>query len=85
MPANSPELKSIFGRALEIESVTERAHYLDAVCADNATLRGELDSLLAAAAKAGSFMKQAAIGPAFDPNVSGATIIKTAEIGRAHV
>jgi serine/threonine protein kinase/WD40 repeat protein len=79
MSANSPELKSIFGRALEIESTAARAQYLDAACADNATLRDELDSLLAAAAKAGSFMRDAAIGPAVDPNVFGATMIKAEE------
>src|SRR5262245_23203643 len=43
----SPE-KSIFLAAIDIESVAERASFLNQVCAGNAQLRGEVEALLRA-------------------------------------
>jgi eukaryotic-like serine/threonine-protein kinase len=56
-----PNLKTVFGQAAEIESRTERAAYLDEACAKHAELRAQVDGLLAAAEKAGSFMPGPAI------------------------
>jgi serine/threonine protein kinase len=61
-----PDVRSLFGRALEIESAAERAAFLDEACGGNAELRAEVESLLQAIDNAGSFMKQPA-APAPDP------------------
>ena len=50
------ELKTIFGKALEIDSDEERTRYLDQACAGDASLRTELDNLLGAIARAGNFL-----------------------------
>ncbi len=62
-----PDLKSIFGHAIEFESPDERATYLAQVCGDNAALRAEIDGLLRALDQAGEFMQSpaAAGGGAF--------------------
>jgi serine/threonine protein kinase len=56
-----PDLKSIFGQAAEIASPAERAAFLDEACGEDANLRAQIDGLLAAAEKAGSFMHGPAI------------------------
>lgn len=56
-------VKSIFGRALEIESAEERNAYLAETCADDPQLRQEVEKLVASLESAGSFMD----GPALDP------------------
>jgi serine/threonine protein kinase/WD40 repeat protein len=60
MNANPPDLKSIFGCALEIESPAERAAYLDSACAGAPGLRAEIDGLLAHLGRAGAFMNRPA-------------------------
>jgi eukaryotic-like serine/threonine-protein kinase len=70
MNPDVPNRKTIFGKALEILSPTERSAYLDRACADNAALRAEVEELLAAAAQAGSFLEK----PAADPNVFAPTV-----------
>jgi serine/threonine protein kinase len=60
-----PDVRSLFGRALEIASAAERAAFLDEACGGNAELRAEVESLLQAIEHAGSFMKQPA--PPGDP------------------
>jgi hypothetical protein len=42
------DVKSIFGKALELPSPVERAAYLDEACAGNPSLRAEVESLLRA-------------------------------------
>jgi hypothetical protein len=42
------DVKGIFGKALELQSLAERAVYLDAACAGNPPLRAEVESLLRA-------------------------------------
>jgi WD40 repeat protein/serine/threonine protein kinase len=54
-------VRSIFGRALEIDSPAERAAYLHEACGADAELRREVESLLKAADKAGDFMQQAPV------------------------
>src|SRR5580704_7566479 len=51
------EVKSVFGRALELSDPTARAAYLAEACGENATLRAEVDALLAALDRAGGFLK----------------------------
>jgi serine/threonine protein kinase len=54
------DVKSIFGRALEIKSLASRAAYLDEACRGNAALRAEVEGLLAADDRAGQFMRRPA-------------------------
>ena len=56
MSAPSVDIRSIFSRALEIGALGERAAYLKEACGGDAALIAEIEELLAAAEKAGSFM-----------------------------
>ncbi len=49
--------KPIFTEAVGIASLEARAAYLDAVCADNPGLRAQVESLLAAQSRLGSFLE----------------------------
>ena len=60
MSATSPDVKSIFGRALEIESPAERSAFLSEACAADPSLRAEVEDLLRAMAGAGDFMNRPA-------------------------
>ncbi|MFO1043486.1 MAG: protein kinase [Planctomycetaceae bacterium] len=55
-----PNLDSLFISALEIESATERAAFLDQACAGDVALRAEVDRLLASNNQAGSFLAKPA-------------------------
>src|SRR5262245_38190579 len=55
MPA--PTVKSLFDRALEIDSPADRQAYLDAACAGDPDLRQKVDDLLQAYADAGGFLE----------------------------
>jgi hypothetical protein len=48
--------ESIFGQALEITSVAERAAFLDRACGDNAALRAEVEALLRAHERSGDLL-----------------------------
>jgi serine/threonine protein kinase/Tfp pilus assembly protein PilF len=61
--AASPDVKSVFGKALELETPADRATYLDQACGGDAALRGEVEGLLAALGKAGRFMSHPAVAP----------------------
>ena len=56
MNASALTIDSVFGNAIEIDTPEERMAYLDAACAGNETLRAEVDRLLQALEKAGTFM-----------------------------
>lgn len=56
MSSPTPDAKSVFGRAAEIPSPTERAVFLDQACAGHPAVRAEVDALLKALGAAGSFM-----------------------------
>ena len=58
MSENS-SIDSIFCAAVEIESPSERAAYLDNACGDDVGLRRRVDKLLRAHLQAGSFMEDA--------------------------
>jgi hypothetical protein len=53
-------LKSVFGRAIEIDSPDERAAYLDRECGANNVLRAEVEGLIQALDRAGEFMQRPA-------------------------
>src|SRR6188508_22578 len=78
-PAISPEIKSIFGQALEQPSPAERAAFLDRACGPNAAVRAEVEGLLAAIDQAGGFLRQPAapavtVDPPSRPERAGAVI-----------
>lgn len=56
----NPQANDIFVRAAEVESPAERRIFLDQQCGDDATLRAQVESLLAASAKVGSFLNHPA-------------------------
>src|SRR5262245_19544561 len=72
-----PDVKSIFGRALEIESSAGRAAYLDEACGPDAGLRAEVEGLLATLGRAGEFMRRpaaavaAGVTGAYEPVTEG--------------
>src|SRR2546425_1019016 len=61
MGATTADVKSIFGKALDLPAPAERAAYLDEACGDNARLRAEVESLLKAGQQAGGFFE--GLGP----------------------
>ena len=58
------DVKSIFGRALEIPTLAERAAYLEEACGGDARLRAEVESLLQAGDEAGGFFDRLKLPPA---------------------
>ena len=58
MADHPKDAKSIFSNALEIPVRADRNAYLQAACADDASLRAEIEGLLAALEKAGKFLQQ---------------------------
>src|SRR5262245_34019098 len=89
-------VKRIFGQALE-KPAGERPAFLDSVCGSDATLRGEVQALLAAFEDAGEFMasreapngagdSSAAATPAWQPEFQGnpSGRLPTAETAAVH-
>jgi eukaryotic-like serine/threonine-protein kinase len=64
MADSTPDLKSIFGKALELGSPAERQAYLEQACAGDARLRTEVESLLQAQAPAEGFFEAFRPAPA---------------------
>jgi tetratricopeptide (TPR) repeat protein/serine/threonine protein kinase len=60
----NPRANELFLKALDLRSRGEREAYLDKACADDAALRAEVDGLLEAGARAGSFLESPARDPA---------------------
>jgi serine/threonine protein kinase len=59
----NPRANDLFLKALELRSPGERQEYLDGACAADAALRAEVESLLEASARAGSFLESPALAP----------------------
>jgi WD40 repeat protein/serine/threonine protein kinase len=59
--ASASDLKLIFDKALELAEPAERADYLATACGDNVWLRAEVESLLDALDKTGSFLETPAL------------------------
>src|SRR5436190_17276039 len=55
-----PRANDLFLKALEMRSSGERQEYLDGACAGDPALRAEVESLLEASARAGSFLESPA-------------------------
>jgi len=56
MKTSPPDVKSVFGHALEIPSPAARSAYLDEACGADAGLRAEVEGLLGCLGRAGGFM-----------------------------
>src|SRR5437016_4854661 len=63
MPTWNPRANDLFLKALELRSPGERQEYLDGACAGDAALRAEVEALLEASARAGSFLEAPAPAP----------------------
>jgi serine/threonine protein kinase/Flp pilus assembly protein TadD len=59
----NPQANELFLKALELRSPGEQQAFLDAACASDAALRAEVESLLQASARAGSFLESPASQP----------------------
>ncbi len=59
----SPRANDLLLKALELCSDAERQEYLDDVCAGDAELRAEVESLLQASVRAGSFLESPVLAP----------------------
>jgi serine/threonine protein kinase len=57
MIKNSQDIKEIFAEAIQKTTSEELIHYLDSVCRTDASLRSEIESLLASHQEAGKFLK----------------------------
>jgi tetratricopeptide (TPR) repeat protein/serine/threonine protein kinase len=58
----NPRANELFLKALELRGPVERRQYLDEACANDAALRAEVESLLAASARAGHFLESPVVG-----------------------
>jgi serine/threonine protein kinase len=56
----NPRANELFLKALELRAPGARQAYLDRVCAGDAALRAEVEALLEASARAGSFLESPA-------------------------
>jgi tetratricopeptide (TPR) repeat protein len=63
MTGSLADVKSIFGKALEITTHSEREAYLQQACADNPALRAEVESLIQAKQNACNFLADARSAP----------------------
>jgi hypothetical protein len=59
----NPRANQLFLQALELGSPAERQQYLDDACASDPALRAEVEALLQASARAGSFLESPATAP----------------------
>src|SRR5262245_52894380 len=60
MSPDVPRVDAIFMAAIKLQSLQERAAYLDRACGDDAQLRDRLEKLLAAHFSAGDFLESPA-------------------------
>ncbi|WP_169979111.1 protein kinase domain-containing protein [Tautonia rosea] len=65
-PTAPPRPMAIFAEALDLASASERAGYLDRVCAGDPELRGRVEELLRAHEQAGDFLESPAMTPMID-------------------
>src|SRR6266849_2094792 len=63
MAAWNSKANAIFLQALDLRSPGERPAYLDEACGPNAELRAQVESLLSASERAGSFLEEPAVAP----------------------
>ncbi|MCA9194916.1 MAG: protein kinase [Planctomycetales bacterium] len=70
MASNTPDVHTIFNRALELESSEQREQFLNQICADHGELRQRVEQLLNAHQAAGAFLGGAAANLAATEHVS---------------
>src|SRR5262249_1519239 len=58
MAAWNPEANDLFLKALDLRSPGKRRAYIDEACRGNAELRAQVESLLSASERAGSFLEK---------------------------
>ncbi|MGD9632715.1 MAG: protein kinase [Pirellulales bacterium] len=63
MSIDSPNVRSIFDRAVELSSDAARNAFLDEACGSKSEVRAQVEDLLRAHAAAGEFLERPAIGP----------------------
>src|SRR5262245_24615216 len=68
----NPRANDLFLKALELSEAGARQQFLDAACAEDAALRAEVESLLEASARAGSFLEADLPDPGLTGNSSSA-------------
>lgn len=73
-PDSSPDIKSIFGRALELNNPNDRDAYLDGACAHAPDMRSEVDELLAMHEGAKGFMPRPAVALNEQPTAATSSI-----------
>ena len=64
MTPQPPNPRSVFGRAVELETATERKKFLDEACAGAPEMRERVEALLKAHEAAGGFMQPHSVSPA---------------------
>jgi serine/threonine protein kinase len=79
MAAWNPEANDIFLTALEFRGSDQRAAYLDQACAGDATLRVQVQALLDASDRAGSFLDRPATGVPARVSETGPSIQEPAD------
>ena len=62
----NPRANELFLQAQELAGTLERRKFLDAACSSDAALRAEVESLLEASARAGSFLEAPAAARSVD-------------------
>jgi serine/threonine protein kinase len=67
----NPEANDLFLKALELRSAEERRAYLDQACGESPQLRAQVEALLRASERAGSFLERPAIALASGPDPPG--------------
>lgn len=73
-PDSLPDIKSIFGRALELDNPNDRDAYLNGACAHAPDMRSEVNELLAMLEGAKGFMPRPAIAPNEQPTAATSAI-----------
>ena len=63
MDSWNPKANEIFLQALDLRSPRERSAYLDEACGTDAVLRAQVEALLSASERAGSFLEEPAVAP----------------------
>ncbi len=77
MPTWNPRANELFLHALELSAPGARQEYLDAACAGDAALRAEVEALIDASTRAGSFLESPAVHRGGDDAGDGGCVSKT--------
>ncbi len=70
MPTWNPQANDIFLDALEIAAPTDRKAFIERACGSDAEMRAQVDSLIAASQRAGSFLENPPSAVAVDVGIT---------------